>query len=98
MNILCRKLIYTNLTNIYYRTSFTSGYDDVSTEITAGVGGNNSGQIKTIANVIDLEANTVYIGRDIASDVYVRGDLYCERLFSADGRIDMSDAILAQWG
>ena len=53
--------------------------------------------MKTQANEIDLEANTVYIGKDIASDVYVRGDLYCKRLFSADGQIDMSNAILAQF-
>ena len=97
LNIWCKNIIYTNINNIYYKTSTASGFNDVSCEITAGVGGNNSGQIKTIANVIDLEANTVYIGRDIASDVYVRGDLYCERLFSADGQIDMSNAILAQF-
>ena len=47
--------------------------------------------MKTQCNEIDLEANTVYLGIDISSDVIVRGDLYCERLFSNDGRIDSND-------
>ena len=96
LDILCRNIIYSNINNIYYRSSLGSGFNDVSTIITGG-SINNGGNLKMQCDKIDLEANIIYLGKDISSDLYVRGDLYCERLFSADGQIDMSNAILAQF-
>ena len=94
--VVARNFTFSNIQNIYYKSNDANEFNDVSISLSSGTI-NNYGKMKTQANEIDLEANTVYIGKDIASDVYVRGDLYCERLFSADGQIDMSNAILAQF-
>jgi hypothetical protein len=73
---VCRNYTFANIQNVFYKSLDTNGFNDVSVVITAGAVTNNTGGIKTQASVIDLEAPTVYLGRDANSIVNVRGPIY----------------------
>ena len=93
-----RNFTFSNIQNIYYKSLDSNLNPDVTTIITAGVGGGiNHGKMKTQANEIELDANTINIGRNSDSITRVKGIFYAEQIFSDDGRIDVSNAILAQF-
>lgn len=70
---VARNFTFSNIQNVFYKSLDTNGLNDVTTVITAGAVTNNTGQIKTQASVIDLEAPTVYLGKDANSIVNFRG-------------------------
>lgn len=90
---VARNFTFSNIQNVNYKSADANTYNDITEVITAGVGGSNSGGLKTQANVIDLEANNVYIGKDLASYTHIRGSCYIENLISNDGNIEITGSM-----
>lgn len=69
LNFFARNFIYTNINNIYYRTSTVSGFNDVTTSIsTINAAVQNGGRCLTQAYQYDIESPTFNIGTANTTD------------------------------
>ena len=97
LNIWCKNIIYTNINNIYYKTSTASGFNDATTVISNVYNFENGGSVKHQSAIYDIEVGTVYIGNDTTSNTYIRGNCKIHNLLSDDGVVEMMDGVFSQF-